>query len=70
MIDGKESSTRYIKPGECDLLASTHLPCNECLRMIAAYGIKKVIYNHVYERDSSSIDLATQFDIKLENKNI
>ncbi len=70
VIHAEVNALRYVKPGECDFLASTHLPCNECLRMIASYGIKKIVYDHEYERDNSSISLAKQFDILLQHCHI
>ncbi len=67
VVHAEVNALRYAHPGECDLLASTHLPCNECLRMIAAYGIKKVVYEETYERDYSSLNLSKEFDIELVN---
>ena len=60
----------YIDPDECYLLACTHLPCNDCLKMIASYGIRKVIYKEVYEKDPSSIDLSKEFNIELIQENV
>lgn len=67
VVHAEVNALRYAHPGECDLLASTHLPCNDCLRMIAGYGIKKVVYGETYERDCSSLDLSKEFDIELIN---
>ena len=65
VIHAETNAWRYITPGECELLACTHLPCNECLRNIAAYGIKKVAFNDIYNRDISSLTIASEFDIEL-----
>jgi len=55
----------YVHPNECYLIASTLLPCNNCLVNIARYGIKKIVYKDVYERDQSTLDLAKEFGIEL-----
>ena len=66
VIHAEVNALRYVQPNECSLLACTLLPCNECLRMIAAYGIKNVFYYDDYEKDMSSVDLARQFNINLQ----
>ena len=68
VVHAEVNALRYSSPGECALLDCTHLPCNECLRMIASYGIKKIIYTHEYENDRSSLELSSQFDIDLKCK--
>jgi dCMP deaminase len=65
VIHAEVNALRYSRPDECRLLACTHLPCNDCLRMISSYGIKKVVFAEVYERDRSSLDLAKEFNIDL-----
>jgi dCMP deaminase len=61
----EQNSLRFVKPNECYLAATTLLPCNDCLKSIASYGIKKVIYEKIYDRDNSSLDLAEKFGIEL-----
>ena len=65
VIHAEVNALRYVKPSECYLLASTLLPCNECLRMLSAYGITEVVFNETYARDQSSLSLAKEFNIKL-----
>jgi len=65
VIHAEQNSLRFIKPGECYLAATTLLPCNNCLKSLSSYGIKKVIYEKVYDKDSSSLDLAEKFGIEL-----
>lgn len=65
VVHAEQNALRYAKPGECGLIAVTLLPCNECLRSIASYGIKKVIYRDIYDRDITSITLAINFGIEL-----
>lgn len=61
----EQNALRYITPGEASTAASTLLPCNDCLKSLASYGIKKVIYSEVYNRDDSSILLSKCFGITL-----
>jgi len=65
VIHAEANALRYCKPGEVELLCCTTLPCNECLRNAASYGIKRIVYSEHYEIDSSTIDLADGFGIDL-----
>jgi dCMP deaminase len=65
VIHAEVNALRYAKPGECKFLACNLLPCNDCLKMIASYGIRKVIFSKVYDLDQSSLNLAKEFGIKL-----
>jgi len=65
VIHAEVNALRYAKPGECSLLACTLLPCNECLKMISAYGIDVVVFDEVYQNDYSSLELAKEFNINL-----
>ena len=51
MIHAEVNCLSLIKRGEGKLLACTLLPCSYCATMIAAYGIKKVVYNEIYNMD-------------------
>jgi dCMP deaminase len=57
MIHSEVNLLSLFKKGECKLLACTLLPCSFCASMIAAYGIKKVVYRDVYSRDSGALDI-------------
>jgi dCMP deaminase len=70
VVHAEVNALRYVRPNECYLLACTHLPCNDCLKMIASYGIHRVIYREDYERDNSSINLSKEFNIELIQKNV
>jgi len=59
------NALRFIKPGECYLAATTLLPCNECLKTLASYGFKKIVFEDVYKRDDSSLKLARNMGIDL-----
>lgn len=64
-VHAEQNALRYVKPNECRLIAVTLLPCNDCLKAIASYGIKRVVYRDLYDRDMTSIDLAGEFGIEL-----
>jgi dCMP deaminase len=66
VVHAEQNALRYVRPGECSLLATTLLPCNECLKIIASYGIKKIVYAEDYDRDLTSLELAKLFGIELE----
>lgn len=65
VIHAEQNALRYVKPEECRLIATTLLPCNDCLRSIAGYGIKRVVYRETYDRDESTIELSNMFGIEL-----
>jgi deoxycytidylate deaminase len=57
----------YCKPGEVDFLACTHVPCPECIKMIAAKQVDTVFYSNEAENYPTEIsaDLAREFRITL-----
>ena len=65
VIHAEANALRYCRPGEVYLLCCTTLPCNECLRSAAAYGIRCIAYSDKYETDASTIELAMEFGIEL-----
>jgi dCMP deaminase len=66
VVHAEQNALRYVVPGECALLAVTLLPCNDCLKVVAAYGIKKIVFAEDYEHDPSSLLLAEKFGIELQ----
>ncbi len=65
VIHAEQNALRYTKPREGKTLYSTLLPCNDCLKSIAAYGIKRVIYKETYQQDQSSLEIAELRGIEL-----
>ena len=65
VIHAEQNALRHVRPGECRLIAVTLLPCNDCLKSIASYGIKAVVYGETYERDESTLALAYVFGLDL-----
>lgn len=60
------NALRFVEPNECYIAAVTLLPCNDCLKSLASYGIKNIIYEDVYQNDPSSLVLAEKFGISLK----
>jgi len=67
VIHAEINALRYIKPQECKTIAVTHLPCNDCLKSIASYGIHNVIFSEIYEKDPSSLEIARDLKINLKS---
>jgi len=65
VIHAEQNALRYTKPGEGKTLYTTLLPCNDCLKSIAAYGIKRVLYKEIYHQDPSSLIIAENLGIDL-----
>lgn len=66
VIHAEQNAIRYTKPGEGVMMAVTTLPCNDCMKVIAAYGIRRVIYLESYDHDNSSEVLADIFGIEIK----
>lgn len=51
VIHAEVNALRYATPTETrgGLIALTHRPCNACLPLIAAHGIKRVVYRDVID---------------------
>jgi deoxycytidylate deaminase len=61
----ERSALRYCKPGEAKLIAVTLSPCQSCIIDIAMFGIKKVIYQDVYQDYFQASEIAKRYDIEL-----
>jgi len=74
VIHAEINALRYCLPSDTrdGYLYITHHPCAECLKVIASYGIKKIIFkdlinNDVYDLESIKF-LARLYGISLEQK--
>ena len=65
VIHAEQNALRYIKPGDGDTIYCTLLPCGDCIKAIAAYKIKKVIYRDFYVNDSTALEFAEKMGIEL-----
>ncbi len=67
VVHAEQNALRHVKPNECRLVATTTLPCNNCLKSLASYGIRRIVYRETYATDESTILLAADFGIELIN---
>ena len=65
VIHAEQNALRYIKPEEGEVIYSTLMPCSDCIKAIAAYKIKKVVYKNLYANDYSAIEFAEKMGIEL-----
>jgi dCMP deaminase len=65
MIHAEANCLSLCKGGGVSLLASTLLPCSYCATMIAAYGVKKVVYGEEYHRDTLAKSIFDFYNIEL-----
>lgn len=65
VIHAEINCLKYCRPGEIWLLACDLLPCRHCMQTIGAYGVKKVVFEEVYDKDDFSLTLANEFNIEL-----
>ena len=68
VIHAEANVLNYCKPGEVDYLAVTHMPCCECIKLIAQKGIKKVYYSDELPNYDNNLtrQLAQEFGIVIE----
>jgi len=64
MVHAEVNCLSLFKKGEAQMLAVTLLPCSACATMISGYGISKVVYKDVYERDSMALEIFNFYNIE------
>lgn len=67
MIHAEANLLSLFERNRCKLLACTLLPCQSCATIIAAHGIKKVVYKELYNRDTSALDIFRFYNIECVN---
>ena len=62
-----ENLLNWIKPGEIEFIAVTHLPCSECIKAISQKEIKRVIYRGLLPNYNNelTLTLAKEFGIEM-----
>ena len=63
VIHAEQNALRYTNPGEGKTLVSTLLPCRDCLKTIAAYKIKRVLYKEIYKSDPIALEIAEKMGV-------
>lgn len=72
VLHAEANVLNFVKPSEVEFLACTHLPCPECMKMIAQKKIKCVYFSKLlpnYDNDLS-FRLAREFRIDLSQINV
>lgn len=67
MVHAEANALRYVRPQEVLFAAVTYMPCLECVRALASYGVKFVVYQselpqEYHDRDAI-LALAAEFSI-------
>jgi len=44
VVHAETNAMRYVKPGEVFMVASTLLPCPQCMLILASMGVKRIVY--------------------------
>jgi dCMP deaminase len=65
VVHAEYNCLKYAGHGEIHYLYVTMLPCTECLKLAASAGVKEVVFDQVYERDTSSLMKAEEYGIIL-----
>lgn len=67
VLHAEENVLNYVKPGELELLAVTHLPCEHCIKLIAQKKINTLYYALILPNYDSELTfaMAAKFDINL-----
>jgi len=70
IVHAEANALRYVHPDEVMFAATTYMPCLECVRALASYGVKFVIYKNelpqeYHDRDAI-LALATEFNINIK----
>lgn len=70
IIHAEANALRYVQPHEVLFAATTTMPCHECIRALASYGVKTVVYKDELPEAYHDIPmvraLAQEFGITLE----
>lgn len=72
VLHAEANVLNFVKPDEVDLLACTHLPCVECLKVITQKKIKEVYFSETLDNYDSikTMSMANEFGVNLINLKI
>lgn len=70
MIHAEANCLSLCRKGEVDLLAVTLLPCSYCATLIAAYGVKQVVFAELYEKDEKALEIFDFYGINVFQINL
>ena len=61
ILHAEANALRYVRPGEVTHMASTMMPCTQCVLLAASYGIKEITYRD--ELDATVYNAQASIDI-------
>jgi dCMP deaminase len=61
----EKNCLKRAAPGEAYYLYVTLSPCETCLKLAFQQQVKEIIYDQIYDRDSSALELAAKYGIKI-----
>lgn len=64
ILHAEANALSMVKRGDAVLLACNLLPCSSCATLIAAHGVKKVVYRMPYNRDMASLEIFDFYNIE------
>jgi dCMP deaminase len=59
VIHAEANALRFVRPGEATMLCTTMMPCEHCVLLLAAYGIKHVIFGDSLDERVYDVDAIT-----------
>jgi deoxycytidylate deaminase len=72
VIHAESNALRYITPGQpIAFIATTHLPCLECIKLIRSYSIMEVFYSNTlpeHYNEDEIIDIASEFGMVVNHR--
>ena len=66
VVHAEVNCLRYCKPSEVAVMYTTLSPCNDCIKTVGAFGIKRIVYSELYHRDQSCFDIAQKYGMTLD----
>ena len=71
VLHAEANVLNFVKPHEVEMLACTHLPCKECVKVIAQKKVPKVFYSKILDGYDPTLTfkLAKEFRLSLLNIN-
>ena len=71
VLHAEANVLNFVKPGEVNILAVTHLPCIDCLKIIKQKKIYTVYYNDIlsHYNPDEVFKIASEFGIDLRDVN-
>ena len=69
VLHAEANVLNFVKPDEVKMLACTHLPCKECVKVIAQKKVPHVFYSKILDGYDSSLTfkLAKEFKLNIIN---